>query len=290
MFQQVAVTSLPKFLRQREESTPQFTRTCRLDVGKAQSVLHVLGTTLKTCLNRSAPPTTKYFSVKCTHNVQYLISPRPEETSHLSPVPLTDNSVLLISMKEASDHENDNKLSVRYYDTDKNVLDKAVLHFTAVEICLDVDADRDGVVEKNNPDKDSWKWGPRGHGAILLVNCDSESVNRKRPDSERDHVILSSDVKDMSPMMLRTKGPAKLPDLSTQKYTPNHPTPIPHNLPLYLQPSFLPISTPFPNPYILPFTLKPHLLPHLHLPIPKTTNTLSPLPHHPKTQLQTPPL
>lgn len=189
-----------------------YIRTCRLDVEKTQSVLHVIGTTLKANLNRSAPPNAKFFSVKCTDKVQYIISPQSESTSHLSPVPLVDNSVILITLKEASDHENDSKLSVWYYGSDKNVLHKAVLHLTAVEISLDVDANRDGVVEVNNPNKATWKWGPEGHGAILLVNCDSESVYRKKMDSERDQIYLTSDIKDMSPMMLRTKGPAKLPE------------------------------------------------------------------------------
>uniref|UniRef100_A0A4W5ME76 protein-arginine deiminase n=1 Tax=Hucho hucho TaxID=62062 RepID=A0A4W5ME76_9TELE len=73
-----------------------------------------------------------------------------------------------------------------------------------VEISLDVDADRDGQVERNNPNKGSWMWGPNGHGAILLVNCDSEHTYGKS-------ICEMSDLKDMSPMVLRTSGPAKLP-------------------------------------------------------------------------------
>uniref|UniRef100_A0A674EXC7 protein-arginine deiminase n=1 Tax=Salmo trutta TaxID=8032 RepID=A0A674EXC7_SALTR len=91
-----------------------------------------------------------------------------------------------------------------YYGEKTEVLGKAVVHLTAVEISLDVDADRDGQVERNNPNKGSWMWGPNGHGAILLVNCDSERTYGKRRDSEY--------LKDMSPMVLRTSGPAKLPE------------------------------------------------------------------------------
>uniref|UniRef100_A0A8C7J2T1 protein-arginine deiminase n=1 Tax=Oncorhynchus kisutch TaxID=8019 RepID=A0A8C7J2T1_ONCKI len=76
-------------------------------------------------------------------------------------------------------------------------------------ISLDVDADRDGQVERNNPNKGSWMWGPNGHGAILLVNCDSEHTYGKRRDSD---ICEMSDLKDMSPMVLRTSGPAKLPE------------------------------------------------------------------------------
>lgn len=59
---------------------------------------------------RGAPPGSKFFSVKCTANVQYHITPPPKETSHLSPMALSDNSMLLISMKAASEHENDSKV------------------------------------------------------------------------------------------------------------------------------------------------------------------------------------
>ncbi|KAL7407817.1 hypothetical protein ABVT39_014048 [Epinephelus coioides] len=189
-----------------------YCRTCRLEVASTTSVVHVVGTSLKVDLNRSAPPSSKFFSVTCTAGVQYRINPPPQETTDLSHIPLDGNSVLLISMGSASQHENDNKLSVQYYGENKEVLGKAVLHLTAVEISLDVDADRDGVVEKNNANKGSWKWGPNGYGAILLVNCDSERTYWKKPDSEQNHISKVSDLKDMSLMVLRTRGPPKLPE------------------------------------------------------------------------------
>uniref|UniRef100_A0A667WQQ6 Protein-arginine deiminase n=1 Tax=Myripristis murdjan TaxID=586833 RepID=A0A667WQQ6_9TELE len=160
---------------------------------------------------RSAPPSSKFFSVKCTPNVQYRITPSPQDTAPLAPIPLNGNSVLFISMDRASTFENDSKLSVQYYGENKDVLGRAVLHLTAVEISLDVDADRDGIVERNNPNKGSWMWGPNGHGAILLVNCDSERKYGKKLDSEQDYVSRVSDLKDMSLMVLRTRGPARLP-------------------------------------------------------------------------------
>uniref|UniRef100_A0A7N6BSF5 protein-arginine deiminase n=1 Tax=Anabas testudineus TaxID=64144 RepID=A0A7N6BSF5_ANATE len=49
------------------------------------------------------------------------------------------------------------------------------------------------------------------HGAILLVNCDSERTYWKKPDTEQDYISNVSDLKDMSAMVLRTRGPAKLP-------------------------------------------------------------------------------
>lgn len=88
-----------------------------------------------------------------------------------------------------------------------------------------MDADRDGVVEKNNPNKvtlflpcmgspwacrrpahpsccvpiaslspsvafqASWTWGPEGHGAILLVSCDRESPLSPAPDCDDERVF-----------------------------------------------------------------------------------------------------
>ncbi|XP_044068162.1 protein-arginine deiminase type-2 isoform X3 [Siniperca chuatsi] len=187
-------------------------RTLRVDYDKTTSVLCVVGSELNVNLNRSAPPNSKFFSVKCTSNVQYSISPPHQETTHLSPIPLNGNSMLFISMSRASQYENDSKLSVQYYGGKKEVLGRALLHLTAVEISLDVDADRDGVVEKNNRNKGTWKWGPNEHGAILLVNCDSERTYWKKPDSEQNYISKVSDLKDMSVMVLRTRGPAKLPE------------------------------------------------------------------------------
>uniref|UniRef100_A0A8C8J453 protein-arginine deiminase n=1 Tax=Oncorhynchus tshawytscha TaxID=74940 RepID=A0A8C8J453_ONCTS len=159
-------------------------------------------------IDLSAPPSSKYFSVQCSPRVQYRISPPPLESGTL-PTSLNGNTMLLFTMDTASEVGNDSKLSVMYYGEKTEVLGKAVVHLTAVEISLDVDADRDGQVERNNPNKGSWMWGPNGHGAILLVNCDSEHTYGKRRDSD---ICEMSDLKDMSPMVLRTSGPAKLPE------------------------------------------------------------------------------
>ncbi|XP_009878388.1 PREDICTED: protein-arginine deiminase type-4-like [Charadrius vociferus] len=53
----------------------------------------------------------------------------------------------------------------------------------------------------------TWTWGPDGHGAILLVNCDRDDPKAEMPDN-RDTAIRSyADLKDMSQMVLRTRGP-----------------------------------------------------------------------------------
>ncbi|CAL8340906.1 unnamed protein product [Merluccius merluccius] len=185
-------------------------RTLGVTCGRTTQVLYLVGTTLSVQISRSAPPKSKSFQVQCSPKVRFSISPPP--AAGPSPLPLACGTLLFISMEEASLVEADSKLSVTYYGDGAEVLGKAILHLTAIEVSLDVDADRDGRVEKNNPDKGSWTWGPQGHGAILLVNCDSDHSYLKKPDNERSQITTVSDLKDMSVMMVRTTGPAKLPD------------------------------------------------------------------------------
>uniref|UniRef100_A0A8D0HBS5 protein-arginine deiminase n=1 Tax=Sphenodon punctatus TaxID=8508 RepID=A0A8D0HBS5_SPHPU len=83
--------------------------------------------------------------------------------------------------------------------------------FIFPEISLDVDADRDGVVEKNNPQKATWMWGSDGQGAILLVNCDKDDPLISALDCDDEKVYSKDDLQDMSRMILRTKGPDRLP-------------------------------------------------------------------------------
>ncbi|XP_048054928.1 protein-arginine deiminase type-2 isoform X1 [Megalobrama amblycephala] len=204
----------PRSLRKRKKMsdvTNMNQRTCRLDISSPTQTVYVVGTELKVILDRCAPPQAKFFSIKCTPNVHYKVTP-PTKDKNTLPQPLTPNSILIITMDTVSETAFDSKLSVRYYGDKTETLVDAVLHLTAVEISLDVDADRDGVVEKNNPNKASWKWGPNGYGAVLLVNCDSETTYKKKLDSENNEISKVSDLQDMSKMILRTNGPSQLPE------------------------------------------------------------------------------
>ncbi|XP_050967376.1 protein-arginine deiminase type-2 isoform X2 [Labeo rohita] len=212
--QQKKSVSLPQSLRKRKmmaDVTNMSQRTCRLEIKVPTQTVYVVGTEIKVMVDRCAPPLAKSFSVKCTPNVYYKVTPQASGRSAV-PYPLTTNSILIVTMDTVSETANDSKLSVRYYGEKTESLGDAVLHLTAVEISLDVDADRDGVIEKNNPNKGSWKWGPKGHGAILLVNCDSETKYSKKVDSEVEEISKVSDLQDMSKMILRTNGPAELPE------------------------------------------------------------------------------
>uniref|UniRef100_A0A8C3V3H0 protein-arginine deiminase n=1 Tax=Catharus ustulatus TaxID=91951 RepID=A0A8C3V3H0_CATUS len=124
--------------------------------------------------------------------------------------PLDEGTVLRFSMSRASSEVNDNKV--------RNGIPGVGLHggrtscsSVPTGISLDVDADRDGVVEKNSPNKASWAWGPKGHGAILLVSCDKEFPFIPPSDCDSEQVFNREDLLDMAQMVLRTEGPQRLP-------------------------------------------------------------------------------
>ncbi|NWT96190.1 PADI2 deiminase, partial [Urocynchramus pylzowi] len=53
----------------------------------------------------------------------------------------------------------------------------------------------------------SWTWGPEGHGAVLLVNCDRDDPDAEGLDSEDSAVRSYNDLQDMAQLVLRTRGP-----------------------------------------------------------------------------------
>ncbi|NXH54547.1 PADI2 deiminase, partial [Rhabdornis inornatus] len=127
----------------------------------------------------AAPAGAVAFGVKHTEGVSVDVLFRgraePEAVSGASTRwPLDEGTVLRFSMSRASSEVNDNKVTVSFYADGGKPINQAGVFLTGVGISLDVDADRDGVVEKNSPNKASWAWGPEGHGAILLVSCDKE--------------------------------------------------------------------------------------------------------------------
>ncbi|NWS47821.1 PADI2 deiminase, partial [Probosciger aterrimus] len=127
----------------------------------------------------AAPAGAVSFSVKHTEGVSVEVrcqSPAEVGSAPGSGMrwPLDKGTVLRFSMSRASTEVNDNKVTVSFYAEGGQPISQAGVFLTGIGISLDVDADRDGIVEKNSPNKASWTWGPEGHGAILLVSCDKE--------------------------------------------------------------------------------------------------------------------
>ncbi|NWV14784.1 PADI2 deiminase, partial [Ptilonorhynchus violaceus] len=129
----------------------------------------------------AAPAGAVAFGVKHTDGVSVAVLARGHPDPDPEPVsgvgmrwPLDEGTVLRLGMSQASSELNDNKVTVSFYAEGGKPINQAGVFLTGIGISLDVDADRDGVVEKNSPNKASWTWGPEGHGAILLVSCDKE--------------------------------------------------------------------------------------------------------------------
>ncbi|XP_067873506.1 protein-arginine deiminase type-2-like isoform X2 [Heterodontus francisci] len=186
-------------------------RTVRLECGKITQIIYVLGTELRIDVNKPSPPKSLSFEISFSPGTRCSIldqQQRTPVTEHATKFVLQTGTMLLVTSDKISSDVNDNKVTVTFYgDKSDNPIDKMTLQFTIVSISLDVDADRDGKVEKNHPNKASWTWGPNGHGAILLVNCDKDETLSSKPDNVDNLVNNLSDLKDMSPMILRTEGP-----------------------------------------------------------------------------------
>ncbi|XP_066838436.1 protein-arginine deiminase type-2-like isoform X2 [Anser cygnoides] len=190
-------------------------RTLRLQHGSRIQALCVLGTQLAVDVHGAAPAGAVTFGVKHTEGVSVEVAARGRAEVGSAPSgmrwPLDEGMVLRFSMSRASTEVNDNKVIVSFYAEGGQPIDQAGVFLTGIGLSLDVDADRDGVVEKNNPNKASWTWGPEGHGAILLVSCDRESPLSPAPDCDDERVFSKEDLLDMSRMVLRTEGPQHLP-------------------------------------------------------------------------------
>ncbi|XP_078498935.1 protein-arginine deiminase type-3-like isoform X2 [Lissotriton helveticus] len=122
--------------------------------------------------------------------------------------PLNKGAEIMVSTVVPSDHLNDNKVKVSFHKENGNVLmGSARLYLTSVAISLQADTRRDGKVNMKNTNKSSWTWGPYGHGAILLVNCDKDQPDSKDMDNEDEGIFTCKDLEDMSILILKTQGP-----------------------------------------------------------------------------------
>uniref|UniRef100_G1R8J5 Protein-arginine deiminase type-2 n=1 Tax=Nomascus leucogenys TaxID=61853 RepID=G1R8J5_NOMLE len=117
---------------------------------------------------------------------------------------LSPSTTLRVTMSQASTEASSDKVTVNYYDEEGSIpIDQAGLFLTAIGEL--VPSDQEGL------ETASWTWGPEGQGAILLVNCDRETPWLPKEDCRDEKVYSKEDLKDMSQMILRTKGPDRLP-------------------------------------------------------------------------------
>jgi outer membrane protein OmpA-like peptidoglycan-associated protein len=74
-----------------------------------------------------------------------------------------------------------------------------------VGVTLDVDADRDGVVEEGATGKDAWEFGAGKKGAVILCNNDDDDVDGSL-DNANTTIDGVNDVRELAPLIVRRSG------------------------------------------------------------------------------------
>ncbi|XP_068771678.1 protein-arginine deiminase type-1-like isoform X2 [Struthio camelus] len=187
-------------------------RLVQLSTQRPTSTVCVLGTELAVDVCGSAPRDAASFHAQATAGVKMYVVRDGQSVKLPSSVarwPLGAGAELLLSMEALSRDVGDEKVRVSYFGEDGGVpVGRAMLYLTCVDVSLDADTSRSGAVNKTLLDKRTWTWGPEGHGAILLVNCDRDEPAPPGKTDNRDAAVRSyEDLKDMSQMVLRTRGP-----------------------------------------------------------------------------------
>ncbi|BDA75616.1 Protein-arginine deiminase [Calothrix sp. PCC 7716] len=172
----------------------------------------VAGQPLLISLKNLAPSLDAFVSFKIRGEVEVYSSINQPITLQTA-IPLEQVSEITLIARTFSDRLKDRSLEITFQDNAGQQMSQATLHLTCLRICLDVDADRDGIIEENNPHKADWQWGVNGHGAVLLVDKDCDIVNSDCQDNQvKDNLKGLLDLKDLSFMIVRRVGLKNLPD------------------------------------------------------------------------------
>ncbi|NWY71910.1 PADI3 deiminase, partial [Erithacus rubecula] len=186
-------------------------RRVQLSTQRPASTVCVLGTELALDVCGSAPRGAASFQAQATPGVRLWLVHETQSVKLPSSVtrwPLTPSPELLLAMDAPSKDVGDEKVRISYFREDGGVpVGRALLYLTCVEVSLDADVNRSGAVSRTLLDKTSWTWGPDGHGAVLLVNCDRDDAAAEHLDSEDSAVLSYNDLQDMAQLVLRTRGP-----------------------------------------------------------------------------------
>ncbi|XP_038603262.1 protein-arginine deiminase type-1-like [Tachyglossus aculeatus] len=191
-------------------------RTVRVSLDSPSYAVCVVGTETLVDIYGSMPRGATSFAVSGSSAVEIIMVYNPEvmrKPTDTSRWPLDSEVEVVVAMDAPSSQINDAKVRISYYGPNgDSVLAQAVLILTSVDISLEVDTGRTGVVQKSKVDKKTWSWGPNGHGAILLVNCDRDDPSSQDIDYNKTSIHTMADLQDMSLMVLRTEGPEALFD------------------------------------------------------------------------------
>ncbi|KAF6345273.1 peptidyl arginine deiminase 6 [Rhinolophus ferrumequinum] len=174
----------------------------------------IVGTEICLDLSGCAPQKCKFFTISGSpgvfvniHNTGPVITSEEAAVNRWS---LSDPMDVLVKMTSPSTVIDEEKVLVSYYQPDEEVpVATAELYLTGVAVSLDVDIYRNGQVEmaNNKQAKKNWVWGPKGWGAILLVNCSPTDMGQLI-DKKTTRVIFSEEIKSLSQMTLNVQGPS----------------------------------------------------------------------------------
>nr|XP_019608713.1 PREDICTED: protein-arginine deiminase type-4-like [Rhinolophus sinicus] len=171
----------------------------------------VLGTSTQLDVYRSAPQGCTSFDINASPGVVVDVAHSPpvkKNPTGSSKWPLDPGLEVSLRMTAASSSTGDQKVRISYYGPKTNPV-QALLYITGVEISLSADITRNGKEKPSKARKDqrTWTWGPRGQGAILLVNCDKDNRKSSTMDCLDDKVFNREELQDMSLVTLSTKTP-----------------------------------------------------------------------------------
>ncbi|XP_004678603.1 PREDICTED: protein-arginine deiminase type-4 isoform X2 [Condylura cristata] len=171
----------------------------------------VLGSETQLDVCGSAPKGCTSFSVSASPEVVVRVAHSPPATKKpkgFSKWPLDPGLEVSLTTRAASSSNSDQKVRISYYGEQMAPV-QALLYITGIEISLSADITRSGKVKPTrvNKDQSTWTWGPHGHGAILLVNCDKDNPRSSSMDFKDDKVFDSKDLQDMSLLTLSTETP-----------------------------------------------------------------------------------
>ena len=141
-----------------------------------QEEVLVTGQPIPVMLTDAIPPGAKRLTLSTTGELFVQLPDEAEFTGETTLEIIPDQLSLLTRTYSAT--LGDRILDLKF-DTDDGPV-RYTLELTAARICLDVDADRDGVVDNDNPAKRDWQWGPDGQGAIFMVNSDQDRLSGRR--------------------------------------------------------------------------------------------------------------
>ncbi|XP_067567719.1 protein-arginine deiminase type-1 [Pseudorca crassidens] len=190
-------------------------RAVQLSLKKPTYAVCVVGIETYVDVYSDVPKGAETFSVSGSSGVEVFTvynTARVTEPTGKAYWPLNASVDVIISVDTASKALNDLEVQVSYFGLQKAALGHSVLYLTGADISLDVDTGRTGKVKRSHGDKKTWRWGPEGYGAVLLVNCDRDSFRSREIDLTSTQLTSLEDLQDMAPMVLSCDGPDELFD------------------------------------------------------------------------------